>query len=125
MESDPMSAQYLVSLSRKDDRKSLEFRMENSAFSLIAHNTRSVFCAMPQNVDTFVMLPSKPTISLNVKVHFLPQRSLVTLQLMYCDILADLFPRNDLLVQNGRSSSLEDVTLLLLASLVGLDVTSL
>lgn len=78
-----------------------------------------------QNVDTFVMLPSKPTIPLNIKIHFLSQRSLISLQLMYCDILADLFLCDDLLVQDGRSASLEDITLLLLASLVGLDVTSL
>src|SRR4051812_27716806 len=44
---------------------------------------------------------------------------------MYRYILANLLPCNDFLIQNGCSSSLEDVALLLLASLVRLDVTSL
>lgn len=62
---------------------------------------------------------------LNVKIHLLAQRRLITLQLMNRHIFADLLPRDDLLIQDSRSASLKDVTLLLLASLVGLDVTSL
>lgn len=62
---------------------------------------------------------------LNVKIHLLSQRCLTPLQLMNRDVLADLLPRNDLLVQNSRSSPLENIALLLLASLIRLDVTSL
>lgn len=84
------------------------------------------FCAFflpSQDVDTFAKL--FPFYRLNVKIHLLAQRRLTTFQFVYRHILADLFPRNNLLVQDSSCSPLEDVALLLLAALVRLDVSSL
>jgi hypothetical protein len=83
------------------------------------------FCAVFSQARMLIHWEVPPILRLNVKIHLLTQRRLITLQLMNCHIFADLLPRNDLLIQDSRSAPLKDIALLLLASLVRLDVTSL
>lgn len=64
-------------------------------------------------------------LDLDVNIHLLSHCTLAASQLVYRNVLANLLLRNDLLIQHSCGTSLKNIALLLLTTLIRLNVASL